>query len=110
MPINCCAAWDTNIVTVGLFSNFKAIGDIYKHLRIIEPLFDALMFCRTALTDELYRDYLVSHILIQLSEIRQIVESSGETVRRADFQFMGSKNSINEILLYIETLTLETLK
>lgn len=87
-----------------IFGNFNAIGKIYSHLRKIEPMFNELMIGQRAMYNRDHTNILASNILNELAEVRRIVESAGNTVKCADFQFMGSTKSIYHILADTEML------
>lgn len=90
---------------MGIFGSFNAIGKVYGHLRKIEPMFNEIMGGYRAMTDRAYCNDLAQNIMTELSAIRKIVESSGNTVKCADFQFMGSTKSICQIMADTEMLT-----
>lgn len=90
---------------MGLFGSFNAIGKVYSHLRKIEPMFNEVMVGQRAMFDRAYLNSLCQDIAIELNEIKRIVESSGNTVKCADFQFMGSSKSIYQIIADTEMLT-----
>lgn len=96
---------NTQLSKMGIFGNFNAIGKIYEHLRKIEPMYNAIMVSQRARTDRAYCNSLGSQIKMELNTIKGIVESSGNTVKCADFQFMGSKKSIYQIIADTEMLT-----
>lgn len=89
---------------MGFFGSFNTIGKIYSHLRKIEPMLNELMVGQRAMYNRDYTNILASNILNELAEVRRIVESAGNTVKCADFQFMGSNKSIYQILAYTEML------
>ena len=90
---------------MGFFGNFNAVGKIYGHLRKIEPMFNAIIVSQRARNDRTYCNFLASQIMTELAAVKKIVESSGNTVKCADFQFMGSTKSIYIIISDIELLT-----
>lgn len=90
---------------MGLFGSFNAIGEIYSHLRKIEPMFNEIMVGQRAMTDRTYCNNLAQNIITELSVVRRILESSGNTLKCADFQFMGSTKSIYQIIADTEMLT-----
>ncbi len=90
---------------MGIFGSFNAIGKIYGHLREIEPMFNDIMVNPRASTDRSYCNSLAKRIITELDAIKRIVESAGNTVKCADFQFMGSKKSIYQIMADVEMLT-----
>lgn len=90
---------------MGLFGSFNAIGKIYSHLRKIEPMFNDIMVGYRARTDRAYCNELANNIMSELNAIREIVASSGNTVKCADFQFMGATKSIYQIITDTEMLT-----
>lgn len=90
---------------MGIFWSFNAIGKIYSHLRKIEPMFNEIMLGQRAMTDRTYCNNLAQNIMTELNGIRRIVESSGNTVKCADFQFMGTTKSIYQIIADTEMLT-----
>lgn len=92
-------------INMGFFSSFNTIGKIYSHLRKIEPMFNEIIGGQRAMTDRTYCNYLAQNIMTELNEIRRIVESAGNTVKCADFQFMGSTKSIYQIIADTEMLT-----
>ncbi len=90
---------------MGLFGSFNAIGKIYSHLRKIEPMFNEIMVGNRAMRDRAYCNDLANNIMTELNAVRRIVESSGNTVKCANFQFMGSTKSIYQIISDTEMLT-----
>lgn len=90
---------------MGFFGSFNSVGKIYGHLRKIEPMFNAILVSQRAKTDRAYCNSLASQIMAELDEVKKIVESSGNTVKCADFQFMGSTKSIYQIIADTEMLT-----
>lgn len=90
---------------MGFFDSFNSIGKIYSHLRKIEPMFNEIMVGQRAMIDRTYCNNLVQNIMTELSAVRRIVESSGNTVKCADFQFMGSTKSIYQIIADTKMLT-----
>ena len=90
---------------MGFFGSFNAVGKIYGHLRKIEPMFNAIIGGQRARTDRAYCDSLASQIMGELDAVKKIVESSGNTVKCANFQFMGSTKSIYQIIADAELLT-----
>ena len=90
---------------MGLFESFNAIGKIYSHLRKIEPMFNEIMGGYRAMRDRAYCNELANNIMTELNTVRRIVESSGNTVKCANFQFMGSTKSIYQIIADTEMLT-----
>lgn len=90
---------------MGFFGSFNAIGKIYSHLRKIEPMFNEIMCGQRAMADRSYCNSLAFIINAELNSIRKIVESSGNSVKCADFQFMGSTKSIYQIIADTEMLT-----
>lgn len=58
-----------------------------------------------AMTDRPYCNNLAQNIMTELNSIRKIVESAGNTVKCADFRFMGSTKSIYQIIADTEMLT-----
>lgn len=89
---------------MGFFGSFNAIGKIYGHLRKIEPMFNEIIVGRRAMTDRTYCNNLAQNIMTELNAVRRIIESSGNTVKCADFQFMGSTKSIYQIIADTEML------
>lgn len=89
---------------MGLFGSFNAIGKIYSHLRKIEPMLNEVVNGHRAMTDRNYLNLISQNITIEINDIRRIVETSGNTVKCADFQFMGSKKSIYQILADVEMI------
>lgn len=89
---------------MGLFGSFNAIGKVYSHLRKIEPMFNELMAGQRAMSSRDYNNILTAKILDELNEVKRIVKSSGNTVKCADFQFMGSTKSIYQIIADTEIL------
>ncbi len=89
---------------MGFFGSFNAIGKIYSHLRKIEPMFNELMVGQRAMNSREYSNVLASQILTELSEVKRIVESSGNTVKCANFQFMGANKSIYQIIADTEMI------
>ena len=90
---------------MGFFGNFNSIGKIYGHLRKIEPIFNEIMVGQRAAIDKTYCNSLAHNIIAEISELRKLVESSGNTVKCANYQFMGSIKSIYHIMADIEMLT-----
>jgi len=89
---------------MGIFGSFNAISKIYSHLRKIEPMFNELMVGQQAISSRDYNNLLATKILTELNEVKRIVESAGNTVKCADYQFMGSKKSIYQIIADTEML------
>ena len=88
-----------------LFGSFNAIGKIYSHLRKIEPMLNEIMGGHHAMRDRAYCNELANNIMTELNAVRRIVESSGNTVKCANFQFLGSTKSIYQIIADTEMLT-----
>lgn len=89
---------------MGFLGSFNAIGKIYGHLRNIEPMFNEIMVGQRAMTDRPYCNTLAQNIMTELNVVRRMIESSGNTVKCADFQFMGSTKSIYQIIADTEML------
>lgn len=89
---------------MGFFGDYRAIGKIYGHLRKLEPILSNLIGGQQAMIDSAYTNILASQIISELNEIKSIVETTGNTVKCADFQFMGSTKSIYQIIADTEML------
>lgn len=92
----------TDINNMGFFGNMKSINRIYGLLQEIEPLMASLAeISQSNSTDKQMAIALAGKIRGYLNELISIVQDAGNTVKCADFQFMGRKYRIEYIIAAI---------
>lgn len=90
---------------MGFFGNMRSINKIYRLLEDIEPLMATLLdMAQSNSSDRQLMVALSGKIRILLNELISITKDAGNTVRCADFQFMGGKHRIDYIIAAISEI------
>ena len=90
---------------MGFFGNMRSINKIYKLLEEIEPLLASLSdMAQSSSQDRQLMVTLSGTIRVLLNELVSIVNDAGNTVKCADFQFMGGKYRIDYIIAAISEI------
>lgn len=91
---------------MGFFGNMRSINKVYRLLEEIEPLMAALSdMAQSNSSDRQLMIALSRKIRILLNELISIAQNAGNTVKCADFQFMGGKYRIDYIIAAISEIT-----
>lgn len=90
---------------MGFFGNMMSINKIYRLLEDIEPLMATLLdMAQSNSSDRQLMVALSGKIRILLNELISINKNAGNTVRCADFQFMGGKHRIDYIIAAVSEI------
>lgn len=80
------------------FSSMNSIGKIYDQLKVIEQLLIELRVKgENSFNKEITRR-LISEIESHMASLQSIVDESSNSVKCADFQFLGEKRRIGDII------------
>ena len=91
---------------MGFFGNMRSINRIYALLREIEPLMVSLTEMSQHNTSDRQLTLALANKMCKLkNELTDVVRNAGNTVRCADFQFMGGKYRIDDIIAAISEIT-----
>lgn len=85
---------------MGFFTDMGNIRKVYKVLAVLEA--DVNDYLAKSTSDPInYHTYIENKkadIVYRLSELSNLERSGGNTIQYADFQFMGNKNRLSDII------------
>lgn len=91
---------------MGFFRDMSSINSIYVLLGEIEPLMVSLADMTEYDTSDRQQMLALANKIRKLqNELTDVVRNAGNTVRCADFQFMGGKYRIDYIIAVISDIT-----